>query len=791
MNGSMTPRLLAGYLLGQGMALAVVPFLAIDGWARAICQLLAGWAATVFVVVGVRVHRPQGAGAYYLLAASVFLNSTGVLVEAVLTHVFDVTVSPTLADLFWLSVYPGLVASISLLIRHRRVGRDWTLTVDATIIAVGVGLLAWVFIIRPAATRPDQTLLAAAVVTAYPVADLVVLAMMVRLLLGGSAGNTAFRIMIAALLCLLACDLGWSISSVLGVNPGPVLHRLLIVGFQLVYILMGACVLHPSVREVARPVARPSGLSAVLLAGLTGASLVAPAVLILQTLRGAVTDGVAIAVSSAALFALVVVRMTQLLRRLGERTEELGQRNRDTRLVLDTVDQGLLRVADDGRLGEERSAMIDRWFGPFSGRPLAADYFGPFDPAFAGALALGLETLREGVMPAEVCLTQLPSRLQGPGARALAVSYLPVGPAGPQHGGLLLVIDDVTERLRLTRQEAEQRELLAIFEGWTRDRPALLALVEEATALLEQATATSEQMAVRQRCLHTLKGNAGQAGFNVVAELCHAAEDEVEERGDAPPGPALQTLQTRWSRVTDTLASLAGERGRDVITVRGQELDVLCQEVARGLSTSETARRLSSWRCEGAEQPLQRLARHARTLAARLGKGALQVDVDGGGLRLDTRRWGPFWAEMVHVVNNAVDHGLEGGEARLAAGKPERPRLRLAALTAGQRLVVEVEDDGRGIDWSAIERSARRAGLPAATRADLTAALLSSGVTSRARPDELSGRGVGMSAVRARVEQLQGEVAVSSRPGAGTCWRFSFPLSVLAAHEGTATGAGA
>jgi chemotaxis protein histidine kinase CheA len=96
------------------------------------------------------------------------------------------------------------------------------------------------------------------------------------------------------------------------------------------------------------------------------------------------------------------------------------------------------------------------------------------------------------------------------------------------------------------------------------------------------------------------------------------------------------------------------------------------------------------------------------------------------------------------------------------------------------RLVVSFTDDGRGIDWDAIRRSAGELGLPADSERDLVAALLSPGVTTRGQASALSGRGFGMSAVARRVEELEGTVHVESRKGAGTCWRFSFALSSVA-----------
>ena len=121
--------------------------------------------------------------------------------------------------------------------------------------------------------------------------------------------------------------------------------------------------------------------------------------------------------------------------------------------------------------------------------------------------------------------------------------------------------------------------------------------------------------------------------------------------------------------------------------------------------------RLSGWTLEPTERPLARLARYARSLAQRLGKGEIEVDVDGGGVRVEPQRWKGLWSELVHVVRNAVDHGLEAPDERRATAKPPQPRAAPAHATmAGERLIIDIEDDGRGIDWDARARHRPREG---------------------------------------------------------------------------------
>jgi two-component system chemotaxis sensor kinase CheA len=557
------------------------------------------------------------------------------------------------------------------------------------------------------------------------------------------------------------------------------------------YALFGAAAVHPSSAAFAQPVVRPrASLSPLLLAGLTAASLVAPAILAVQVARHEVTDGGAIALCATILFLLVVARMSQLVRRVEERTRELAERNRAVRLVLDTVNEGLLRVSREGNLLLERSAMIDRWFSPFDKPTPFADYFRPLDEHFAVAFQLGYEALLEDVLPAELCLAQLPPRLRCKG-RDYKVSYLPVLD-GERQDGLLVVFEDVTEQLLRAQQDAEQRELLAMFQALTRDKVGFLSFFDEASRLIEQLSAGSADLATQKRRVHTLKGNASMASLDLVVQLCNDVEDAIEANG-ALPTAAIDALHARWRALADAFRVLVGEQGRDVIAVSAREVDDLCAEIDRGLPSERVVERLSAWRDEPVERPLERLANYARALAGRLGKGELVVDVDGNGVRLDPEHWAPLWAELVHVVRNAVDHGLESPEERQAAGKEGQPRLRLAVSTADSKLIVEIEDDGRGIDWDAIRRAAKDRGMPGETAGELTAALLAPGVSARQdvgqspegrhETERLSGRGIGMAAVATRVEQLGGKIELVSRTGKGTTWRFTFPPSSLARQK--------
>lgn len=165
---------------------------------------------------------------------------------------------------------------------------------------------------------------------------------------------------------------------------------------------------------------------------------------------------------------------------------------------------------------------------------------------------------------------------------------------------------------------------------------------------------------------------------------------------------------------------------------------------------------------------LHALARHARELAERLGK-RVQVIVRGGDVRLDRRIVAALESSLLHLVRNAVDHGIEPPDERRRAGKPECGTVTLEASAAGGRVRVVVADDGRGLDRERIEAVARERGLlaPGGPVPPLEELVLRPGFSTREAATEISGRGVGLDAVAAAVERIGGDLSLASSQGRG------------------------
>jgi two-component system chemotaxis sensor kinase CheA len=187
-----------------------------------------------------------------------------------------------------------------------------------------------------------------------------------------------------------------------------------------------------------------------------------------------------------------------------------------------------------------------------------------------------------------------------------------------------------------------------------------------------------------------------------------------------------------------------------------------------------------------------RFNRLVRDLSAELGK-KIEMVTEGGETELDKTVIEQLSDPLVHLVRNAVDHGIEQPERRLATGKPETGRIHLSACHSGAFVLIRVTDDGAGMNRDAIRaRAIERGMIPSdavLTDQEIFALVMQPGFSTSAQVTEISGRGVGMDVVQRSLDVLRGTLTVSSEPGRGTTVTLKIPLT-LAIIDGLLVEAG-
>ena len=446
------------------------------------------------------------------------------------------------------------------------------------------------------------------------------------------------------------------------------------------------------------------------------------------------------------------------------------KRTDDLRLVLDNVGQGFLTINLDGSLSAERSAIVDTWFGPFVAGTRIWDYVARLEAGVPEWFRLGWEAVVEDVLPLDMAIGQLPKRWKI-GPRSFSLDYRPVMSEG-KLSKMVLVISDITAELERERFEAEQRDFLRVFEHIAKDKKGFQAFFSEGSEIVSRIIAAEGAESDLARQIHTLKGNCALFGLSRLATFCHDVESRMADGESGISGEDRARLGELWGTFVASLRALLGRDQTSLVEVERAEYTSILAALAGDVAREEIAWRIRSWEFEVADRSLGRVAEQARAIAGRLGKPAPTIAIEANGVHLLPERWAEFWSAFTHVVRNAVDHGLETAEERVAAGKPAAGAIRLHTSLVNDDFTIEISDDGRGIDWQLLRQRASAMGLPCATDHDLIEAMFHDGVTTRRQVSEFSGRGIGMGAVRAVCERMGGAVHVASVAGAGTTVRF-------------------
>ncbi len=284
-----------------------------------------------------------------------------------------------------------------------------------------------------------------------------------------------------------------------------------------------------------------------------------------------------------------------------------------------------------------------------------------------------------------------------------------------------------------------------------------------------------------------------QADTDIVQLVRGAGDVEAVEIGPEEVAPHIEptAARTRHIRVDlrrlDALMNLIGElvtlRGRlGEVATRAADPDL--EEVNLRVSrlASELQNQIIQARMTPVWQVFDRFPRLVRDLSRQLGK-KLVFRVEGKEIELDRAILDEIGDPLLHLLRNAVDHGIEPPQERLAAGKPEEGVIELSAVRERATVAIQVRDDGRGIDRAKILAKAKARGFLGPEADELTDEMLvrvlaRSGFTTVATVSDVSGRGVGIDVVADRVRALGGALEAESTPGRGTAFTLRLPITL-------------
>ncbi len=363
----------------------------------------------------------------------------------------------------------------------------------------------------------------------------------------------------------------------------------------------------------------------------------------------------------------------------------------------------------------------------------------------------------------------------------------------------LQVLLGLGEHGRILSSDPPQTEIEAEDAKLGRRLIVLVASEEPEQAMLDAVSGIPEIGSIRLECLSAAAPPLADGSVEAAAASSSVTDNTaVATRQALPAAPARASSTTIRIDVArlDALLNLVGELVIDrtrlvqlgnTLVDRFGDHGVLAdlQQTAQhiGRITDELQEQVMKSRMLPVESVFSRLPRVVRDVATKQGK---QIDfiVEGKDTELDRSVIEEIGDPLLHLIRNAVDHGIETPEARAAVGKPAVGRLRLEARHADSFIVISLEDDGNGINVEAVKRKAVEKGVVTPEQAERMSnqeavqLIFSPGLSTAQELSDVSGRGVGLDVVRANVERINGSVEVETHRGRGTTFTIRLPLTL-------------
>lgn len=366
---------------------------------------------------------------------------------------------------------------------------------------------------------------------------------------------------------------------------------------------------------------------------------------------------------------------------------------------------------------------------------------------------------------------------------------------------ILCIITDVTLIKQLADRNKAEAERQTIILRALNHKHFFSGFIDEANGLFdtlhlyETTAPLKTEVEELLRHMHTFKGNAGFFGFQATQEMAHdfeyALSDSLVLGGEIPYKDFSLDLKRAYYQELKVITDIMGkdwlEEAGGIVVPR-----LFYDKIAKYVRTKYTHEKklvqyLEHYRKIALKELFSRFPFIAEATAEKLGKRINPMVVSGGDLRVVPERFEALVESCIHLVNNMVDHGIEYTYEREAHQKDPAGNLEIRLDRGPDSLIMVFIDDGRGVSVTEIEKLCREKGLikpeDKPNPQTILQYLFHDGFSTRKEVSEISGRGVGLAAVRAEVQKLGGTIEVHSKIGQGTEFEIFLPLKTLASRQ--------
>jgi signal transduction histidine kinase/HAMP domain-containing protein len=458
---------------------------------------------------------------------------------------------------------------------------------------------------------------------------------------------------------------------------------------------------------------------------------------------------------------------------------KVQERTATIKMILDHVKTGFLLIDKNFQIleGYTRSCEVLLNCNQIQAKRLSAilGLHGEVEKHFQ----LALTQVFEDEMPESVTLGQIPKTFVI-GDRTISLEGSTIREADGRISKILFTIVDVTLLKSIELENQINRSIVNIMQNMNSFRD----FIQDSRDRLKNCYTAIEtgNMVVLRRDLHTLKGNSAAFGIRQVADLIHSTEDKENIVPEYLTG-IEESLREFLDKHYALLKLKFDAENRRLISIDEHILDEIERDISKLDNGNELKDHVNQWlsemRKDTVESMLGPINSYVQKLAA---QRAIDMDfiIEGGDIRMGRDEAADIFQNLVHLFRNAVDHGLEPSFER--GDKPERARLVLNISSDAHHYLIRVEDDGRGIDSQRVLKKALDMGIITAEAAshlshdEILQLIFNEGLSTAETITDISGRGVGMKAVKDAIESAGGHIQIKSQVGVGTQFLLRVPM---------------
>jgi two-component system, chemotaxis family, sensor kinase CheA len=474
-----------------------------------------------------------------------------------------------------------------------------------------------------------------------------------------------------------------------------------------------------------------------------------------------------------------------------ERTAEIRALSQKLKALLDSLDQGFLIFDENGLCWEIASKACEKVLECSPAGKQIWDVIKLPENEVRG-FSRWLTTLYSELLPFEDLAPLGPAQFQHSQGNHVKLDYYPIRSTENKIQAIVLVATDITSLVQAQEEAEKEKANSGFILKMFKQKRSFLSFFDECQKLVSELNRATLSPPINWdrdslfRILHTIKGGCASFSIREVALHAHELESMIQNWdsfNESKWDDLLQKLQNAFDLLSKEVNELLGKaplKQVPIIEVPKPELLQIFELMEAWSKSRDWAMQLRNhYLTEPIQQSFEPYNFVIQETAEKLNKKIKPLRFLTPDFRWNFDPYAAFSSTLVHVFRNAIDHGLETPEERMNLGKPEQGEIQISAFQNEFEIELRIQDDGRGISTQIVREKRAEKGLPidGLTDKEIVMSIFEPQFSTRKEVTELSGRGVGLDAVKFEIAKIGGSVDLESQEGKGTTFIFKLPLN--------------